>query len=127
MLGVNNINSLTECTSTSQTWKKAPLTKTNSLPEVLPPMTGTTFNPPDTSQINQWLMGGFSNYGQAVGQLLNGGQQVTNNTLQTNGIKPQDATVHSPPAPNSPFNKPPPIPAAVSIPVPHPGPSSFSP
>jgi hypothetical protein len=71
-------------------------------------------------------MGGFSNYGQAVGQLLNSGQQVTNNSLKSNGINPQDATIHSPPAPNSPFNKPPPNPAPVSVPPPHP-PSSFSP
>jgi hypothetical protein len=127
MLGVNNINSLTECTSKWEKPKENHSTDTNlKLKEVLPPLTGTTFSPPDAGQVNQWLMGGFSNYGQAVGQLLNSGQQVTNNSLKSNGINPQDATIHSPPAPNSPFNKPPPNPAPVSVPPPHP-PSSFSP
>jgi hypothetical protein len=122
MLGVNNINALTECTSKYSIAKK----KTSHWPyltkilEVLPPQTGTTFAPPDASQVNQWLTGGFSNYGQTVGQLLNSGQQVTNSSLKSNGINPQDATIHSPPAPNSPFNKPPPKPAPVKVPPPHP-------
>jgi hypothetical protein len=116
MLGVNNINSLTECTSEYQILNNS--TVLTYCSEVLPAQTGLSFVAPDSGQINQWLMGGFSNYGQAIGQLLNNGQQVTNTSLQTNGINPLDGNVHSPPAPNSPYNKPPPKPASIEIPPP---------
>ncbi|KAF2673131.1 heme peroxidase [Microthyrium microscopicum] len=99
MLGVNNINNMSECT------------------KVLPPRSGG-FNPPDLNQVNQWLQGGFNNYGSAFGSLLDQGQSAENATLSQNGINPADATNKAPPPPGSPFSKPPPAPARPSVPVP---------
>jgi len=73
LLGVNNINDMTECS------------------KVLPPTTGTQFQAPDGDQIFKWAMGGFSNYGKQIGQLLDSGKPITNDTLSQMGINPNDA------------------------------------
>jgi hypothetical protein len=70
LLGVNNINQLTECT------------------RVLPQRTAG-FSPPDNEQITKWLNGGFGQYGQKFGQLLEDGQRATNDSLAQNGIDPK--------------------------------------
>jgi hypothetical protein len=74
LLGVFNINQMTECT------------------KVLPARS-PGFQFPDQQQIDKWLMGGFGQAGQKFGELLAGAQSVTNTTLQQNGVDPDKASV----------------------------------
>jgi hypothetical protein len=73
LLGVPNINQLTECT------------------KVLPART-PAFQFPDQQQIDQWLKGGFGPSGSKFGELLAGAQSVSNSSLQQQGIDPKAAT-----------------------------------
>jgi hypothetical protein len=72
LLGVFNINQLTECT------------------KVLPAKT-PAFQFPDQQQIDQWLKGGFGQVGSKFGQLVASAQSLTNSTLQQQGIDPKAA------------------------------------
>ncbi|KAF2429715.1 peroxidase [Tothia fuscella] len=73
LLGVNNINSLQECT------------------KVLPPTSGG-FDFPNQDVIDKWLNGGFGKSGQKVGEALADALPVDNSTLQSIGVDPKDAT-----------------------------------
>ncbi|TID18868.1 class II peroxidase [Venturia nashicola] len=72
VLGVNNINDLTECS------------------KVLPPAI-TDFQPPDKSNVDIWANGGFQNLGSKFGELMAGGSLTTNQTLPQLGIDPMQA------------------------------------
>lgn len=73
MLGVNNINNLTECS------------------QVLPPSTGKFFRAMDQGTVDTWANGGFQPKGQQFGQLIADGQTATNSTLAQSGIDPNQA------------------------------------
>jgi hypothetical protein len=89
MLGVFNINNLTECT------------------KVLPPAI-KGFSPPDKSIIDKWANGGFQQLGQRFGQLMADGQTTTNQTLQSMGIDPTQANFgFGMPPPGAPGGPPP--------------------
>ena len=94
--------------------------------ELLPPMSPSSFNPPDASQVTQWINGGYANTGIAVGALINAGQLVTNNSLASNGINPADAADYSPPPPGSPYYPAPEVPVAVGR-APTPAAPSYAP
>jgi hypothetical protein len=70
LLGVKNINNLTECT------------------KVLPPSTGKSFRAFDQTVVDQWANGGFLAKGQQIGQMLEDGSNVDNATLASSGIDP---------------------------------------
>jgi hypothetical protein len=72
LLGVFNINQLTECT------------------KVLPAKT-PGFQFPDQQQIDQWLKGGFGQLGSKFGELVATAQTLTNSTLQQQGVDPKAA------------------------------------
>jgi hypothetical protein len=74
MLGVFNINNLTECT------------------KVLPPQTGRSFRAFDQTTVDQWANGGFQTKGQQIGQMLEDGSNVDNVTLSSVGIDPKLVT-----------------------------------
>src|ERR1700761_5010369 len=89
MLGVFNINNLTECT------------------KVLPPAI-KGFSPPDKSIIDKWANGGFQQLGQRFGQLMADGQTTTNQSLQSMGIDPAQANFgFGMPPPGAPGGPPP--------------------
>lgn len=72
MLGVNNINALTECS------------------KVLPPAT-PDFQPPDKSNVDIWANGGYQNLGSKFGELMAGASLTTNQTLPQLGVDPMQA------------------------------------
>jgi hypothetical protein len=70
LLGVSNINSLTECT------------------KVLPPSTSRSFKASDQATVDLWANGGFQPKGQQFGQMLEDGASVDNGILASSGTDP---------------------------------------
>jgi hypothetical protein len=69
LLGVNNINGLTECT------------------KVLPVAVRGTFRPEDQYQVDQWANGGFQGFGAEFGALQALGELASNITLEQSGAE----------------------------------------